>query len=164
MAVGLVLLVSADPVAIQQFGQALQELSITPDICGLESAFEIDPWLIANSIGWRKICWARFPSAASSFAISVSDHTFGFSSRTRNTREERPENTFVLRDESVGWFRSVLRRPKRCSVNLPGTWMETFPARSRKSMLFATQYACACGESAGATTANAASAFKDFMR
>ena len=34
MAVGLVLLVSADPVAIQQFGQALQELSITPDICG----------------------------------------------------------------------------------------------------------------------------------
>ena len=32
MAVGLALLVSADPVAIQQFSHALQELSITPDI------------------------------------------------------------------------------------------------------------------------------------
>src|SRR6202140_2280049 len=33
MAVGLALLVSADPVAIQQFSHALQELSISPDIC-----------------------------------------------------------------------------------------------------------------------------------
>src|ERR1039457_6577539 len=33
MAVGLALLVSADPVAIQQFTHALHELSITPDIC-----------------------------------------------------------------------------------------------------------------------------------
>jgi ActR/RegA family two-component response regulator len=33
MAIGLALLVSADPVAIQQFGHALQELSITPDVC-----------------------------------------------------------------------------------------------------------------------------------
>ena len=33
MAVGLALLVSADPVAIQQFSHALQELSITPDVC-----------------------------------------------------------------------------------------------------------------------------------
>jgi PilZ domain len=33
MAVGLALLVSADPVAIQQFSFALRELSITPDAC-----------------------------------------------------------------------------------------------------------------------------------
>ncbi len=33
MAVGLALLVSADLVAIQQFDHALQELSITPDVC-----------------------------------------------------------------------------------------------------------------------------------
>jgi hypothetical protein len=33
MAIGLALLVSADPVAVQQFSHALQELSITPDIC-----------------------------------------------------------------------------------------------------------------------------------
>jgi CheY-like chemotaxis protein len=33
MAVGLALLVSADPVAIQQFSHALRELSITPEIC-----------------------------------------------------------------------------------------------------------------------------------
>ena len=33
MAVGIALLVSADPVAIQQFSHALQELSITPDVC-----------------------------------------------------------------------------------------------------------------------------------
>jgi ActR/RegA family two-component response regulator len=33
MAIGLALLVSADPVAVQQFTHALQELSITPDIC-----------------------------------------------------------------------------------------------------------------------------------
>ena len=32
MAVGFALLVSADPVAIQQFSHALQELSIAPDI------------------------------------------------------------------------------------------------------------------------------------
>ena len=33
MAVGLALLVSADPVAIQQFSRSLQELSIFPDVC-----------------------------------------------------------------------------------------------------------------------------------
>ena len=33
MQVGLALLVSADPVAIQQFSHALQELSISPDVC-----------------------------------------------------------------------------------------------------------------------------------
>lgn len=33
MAVGVALLVSADPAAIQQFTHALQELSITPDVC-----------------------------------------------------------------------------------------------------------------------------------
>jgi ActR/RegA family two-component response regulator len=33
MAVGIALLVSADPVAIQQFSHALQELSISPDVC-----------------------------------------------------------------------------------------------------------------------------------
>jgi hypothetical protein len=33
MAVGIALLVSADPVAIQQFSHDLQELSISPDVC-----------------------------------------------------------------------------------------------------------------------------------
>src|ERR1700688_1685495 len=33
MSMGLALLVSADPVTIQQFSLALQELSISPDIC-----------------------------------------------------------------------------------------------------------------------------------
>jgi CheY-like chemotaxis protein len=33
MPIGLVLLVSADPVTIQQFSHALQELSISPDVC-----------------------------------------------------------------------------------------------------------------------------------
>jgi hypothetical protein len=33
MAVGLALLVSADPATIQQFSLALRELSITPDAC-----------------------------------------------------------------------------------------------------------------------------------
>jgi CheY-like chemotaxis protein len=33
MAIGLALLVSADPVTIQQFSHALQELSISPDVC-----------------------------------------------------------------------------------------------------------------------------------
>src|ERR1700690_2141067 len=33
MAIAVALLASADPVAIQQFGHALQELSITPDVC-----------------------------------------------------------------------------------------------------------------------------------
>jgi hypothetical protein len=33
MAIGLALLVSADPVAIQQFSHALQESSISPDVC-----------------------------------------------------------------------------------------------------------------------------------
>jgi CheY-like chemotaxis protein len=33
MAIAVALLVSADPVTIQQFGQALQELSISPDVC-----------------------------------------------------------------------------------------------------------------------------------
>ena len=33
MSVGLALLVSADPVTIQQFSHALRELSILPDVC-----------------------------------------------------------------------------------------------------------------------------------
>ena len=33
MAIGLALLVSADPVTIQQVSHALQELSISPDVC-----------------------------------------------------------------------------------------------------------------------------------
>ena len=33
MSIGLALLVSADPVTIQQFSLALQELSISPDVC-----------------------------------------------------------------------------------------------------------------------------------
>jgi hypothetical protein len=33
MAIAVALLVSADPVTIQHFGQALQELSISPDVC-----------------------------------------------------------------------------------------------------------------------------------
>jgi CheY-like chemotaxis protein len=33
MAIAVALLVSADPVTIQQFGQALQDLSISPDVC-----------------------------------------------------------------------------------------------------------------------------------
>jgi DNA-binding response OmpR family regulator len=33
MSIGLALLVSADPVTIQQFSHALQELSISPELC-----------------------------------------------------------------------------------------------------------------------------------
>jgi ActR/RegA family two-component response regulator len=33
MAIALALLASADPVTIQQFSHALQELSISPDVC-----------------------------------------------------------------------------------------------------------------------------------
>ena len=33
MSIGLALLVSADPVTIRQFSHALQELSISPDVC-----------------------------------------------------------------------------------------------------------------------------------
>jgi hypothetical protein len=33
MSMGLALLVSADPVTIQQFSLALQELSISPEVC-----------------------------------------------------------------------------------------------------------------------------------
>jgi hypothetical protein len=33
MVVGLALLVSDDPVTIQQFSHALKELSISPDVC-----------------------------------------------------------------------------------------------------------------------------------
>jgi hypothetical protein len=33
MSIGLALLVSADPVTIQQFSLALRELSISPDAC-----------------------------------------------------------------------------------------------------------------------------------
>jgi len=33
MAIALALLVSADPITIEQFNHALQELSISPDVC-----------------------------------------------------------------------------------------------------------------------------------
>src|ERR1700680_839146 len=39
-----------------------------------------------------------------------------------------------------------------------------FPARSRKSMPFATLYAWACDDRLGANTAKSASFFNDFMR
>jgi hypothetical protein len=99
----------------------------------LESAWEMAPRLTV-----KRICCVensrviRFDSVSSSLAISVRVHGLGVSSSTRRT--ERPEKTLVKAEEAVSRSCSVGRIPSRCNVNLPGTLIEIFPERSRKSM------------------------------
>lgn len=59
---------------------------------------------------------------------------FGFLSRTRRMRDDRPEKTLVKTGEADSAVRSLPRSPRRWSVNVPGTLIEIFPARSMKSM------------------------------
>ncbi len=73
MAVGLALLISADPVAIQQFSQALEELSISPNSCrdvpaaiGLrEAAFRA-----VNPQYFKARIWAHSERAAALLSLS----------------------------------------------------------------------------------------------
>jgi DNA-binding response OmpR family regulator len=86
MAIGLALLVSADPVTIEQFSYALRELSISPDVCqevpaatGLLNRRKFDAVIVDLQLGeqaGRILDEARLsPSnrTAVTFAISGSD-------------------------------------------------------------------------------------------
>ncbi len=112
----------------------------------LARAFEIVPRRIAKSTcSVEKARPNLFVSACNSLAILVSVQPFGSSSKTRNTREDRPENTLVLGTEFEGVLHSLLCMPSRWSVKVPGTLIETLPARSRKLTSFSMQNACERG-------------------
>jgi CheY-like chemotaxis protein len=86
MAIGLALLVSADPVTIQQFSHALQELSISPDVCqevpaavGLLNRRKFDAVIVDLQLGEQsglildEVRLSPSNRTAVTFAISGSD-------------------------------------------------------------------------------------------
>src|SRR5208282_3149441 len=86
MASALALLVSADPVTIQQFSHALQELSISPDVCqevpaavGLLNRRKFDAVIVDLQLGEQsglildEVYLSSSNRTAVTFAISGSD-------------------------------------------------------------------------------------------
>ncbi len=101
MAVGLALLISADPVAIQQFSHGLQELSITPDICrevpaavGLLNRRKFDAVIVDLQLGEQSALILDEVHLSSSNRTAV---TFGIGDNDAETTSDfRKKSQFVF--------------------------------------------------------------------
>lgn len=136
MSIGLALLVSADPVAVQQFSHALQELSISPDVCQDATAAihllnrrKFDAVIVDLQLGEQFgviLDEARLsPSnrTAVTFAIGGSDAgaTAAFHKRTGFVFE-RPLSTQSIRGTLKPAYGLILRERRRyfrCPVAIP---------------------------------------------
>jgi len=135
MAIGLALLVSADPVTIQQFSHALQELSISPDICRevpaavrLLKRQKFDAVIVDLQVGEQSgliLDEARLsPSnrTAVTFAIRGSDAA-GTALRERSEFIfERPLSARSIRNTLKPAYGLILREHRRyfrCPVSIP---------------------------------------------
>jgi ActR/RegA family two-component response regulator len=136
MTVGLALLVSADPAAIQQFGHALQELSITPDVCreipaavGLLNRRKFDAVIVDLQLGEQSGMILDEVHLSSSNRTAV---TFGISNNNADTTAAfRKKSQFVferpLSAQSIhktlkpayGLILRERRRYFRCPVSIP---------------------------------------------
>ena len=137
MSIGLALLVSADPVTIRQFSHALQELSISPDVCqevptavGLLNRRKFDAVIVDLQLGEESgliLEEARIsPSnqTAVTFAISGSDAE-GTAFRKRSEFVfERPLSMESIRSTLKPAYGLILRERRRyfrCPVSIPVT-------------------------------------------
>ena len=127
MSIGLALLVSADPVTIQQFSHALQELSISPDVCQeaagavrLLSRRKFDAVIVDLQLGEQsglildEVRLSPSNRSAVTFAISGSDAeaTAAFCKRTSFVFE-RPLSTQSIRSTLKPAYGLILRERRR---------------------------------------------------
>ncbi len=135
MAIGLALLVSADPVTIQQFSQALQELSISPDVChevpaavGLLNRQKFDAVIVDLQLGEQcglildEVHLSPSNQKAVTFAISGSDAE-GTAFRKRSEFVfERPLSPQSIRSTLKPAYGLILRERRRyfrCPISIP---------------------------------------------
>jgi ActR/RegA family two-component response regulator len=135
MATALALLVSADPVTIQQFSHALQELSISPDVCrevpaavGLLNRRKFDAVIVDLQLGeqaGRILDEARLsPSnrTAVTFAISGSDAEDTAIRKRSEFVFARPLSTESIRNTLKPAYGLILRERRRyfrCPTSMP---------------------------------------------
>jgi CheY-like chemotaxis protein len=136
MSIGLALLVSTDPVAIQQFRHALQQLSISPDVCRevpaaihLLNRKKFDAVIVDLQLGEQsgKVLDEAQRSATNrttvTFAISGSDAETTAAFRKRSSFVfERPLSAHSIRSTLKPAYGLILRdrrRYFRCPVSIP---------------------------------------------
>ena len=135
MAIGLALLVSADPSTIQQVSLALQELSISPDVCqevpaavGLLNRRKFDAVIVDLQLGEQsgqildEVRLSPSNRTAVTFAISGSDAE-GTAFRKRSEFVfERPLSTQSIRNTLKPAYGLILRERRRyfrCPISIP---------------------------------------------
>jgi hypothetical protein len=137
MAVGVALLVSADPVTIQQVSHALQELSISPDVCQdvpasihLLNRRKFDAVIVDLQLGEQsglildEVHLSPSNRTAVTFAISSGDAE-GTTFRERSEFVfERPLSTQSIRNTLKPAYGLILRERRRyfrCPISIPVT-------------------------------------------
>jgi CheY-like chemotaxis protein len=135
MAIGLALLVSADPVTIQQFSHALQELSISPDICQevpasirLLNRRKFDAVIVDLQLGEQcglildEVHLSSSNRTAVTFAISGSDAEGTAFRKKSEFVFERPLSTQSIRSTLKPAYGLILRERRRyfrCPISIP---------------------------------------------
>ena len=137
MSIGLALLVSADPVTIQQFSHALQEFSIFPDVCQevpasiqLLKSRKFDAVIVDLQLGEQcglildEVHLSLSNRTAVTFAISDNDAE-GTAFRKRSEFVfERPLSTQSIRNTLKPAYGLILRERRRyfrCPISIPLT-------------------------------------------
>src|ERR1039458_1550511 len=136
MTVGIALLVSADPVAIQQFSHALQELSISPDVCreipaavGLLKSRKFDAVIVDLELGEQsgvildEVHLSSSNRTAVTFGIGDNDAagTAAFRKKSQFVFE-RPLSTQSIRNTLKPAYGLILRERRRyfrCPISIP---------------------------------------------
>jgi CheY-like chemotaxis protein len=137
MSIGLALLVSADPVTIRQFSDALQELSIAPDVCrevptavGLLNRRKFDAVIVDLKLGEQSgliLEEARISASnqtAVTFAISDGDAEGTAFRRRSEFVFERPLSMQSIRGTLKPAYGLILRERRRyfrCPIAIPLT-------------------------------------------
>jgi CheY-like chemotaxis protein len=135
MAIGLALLVSADPVTIQQFSHALQELSISPDVCrevpaatGLLNHRKFDAVIVDLQLGEQaglilnEVHLSPSNRTAVTFAISGSDAERTAFRKRSEFVFERPLSAESIRNTLKPAYGLILRERRRyfrCPISMP---------------------------------------------
>jgi CheY-like chemotaxis protein len=137
MSIGLALLVSADPVTIRDFSHALQELSISPDVCqevatavGLLNRRKFDAVIVDLQLGEQSgliLDEARSSPAnqtAVTFLISSGDAKGNAFRKQSEFVFERPLSAESIRSTLKPAYGLILRERRRyfrCPVSVPVT-------------------------------------------
>jgi len=137
MAIAHVLLVSADPVTIQQFSDALQELSIAPDVCQdlpasirLFNSRKLDAVIVDLQLGKQselfldEVHLSPSNRTAVTFAISGSDAEHTAFRRKADFVFKRPLSAQSIRNTlklAYGLILRERRRYFRCPISVPVT-------------------------------------------